>query len=960
MPPLPIPVGTVAFLFTDIVGSTRLWERYQQTMSAALTRHDEIIKVACSPAGYVFKTVGDSFCVAFESAQEAVSSAMAAQIALTEEVWPENLGLTVRMAIHAGAVESRDGDYFGPAVNRVARLMATAHGGQIVVSQSTAELLGEHLPHGVTLRNIGLHRLRDLGRAETVFQVESPGLRADFPPLLSLDNSQLRHNLPQQTTTFVGRDREMIEVSGLFEKTRLLTITGGGGSGKTRLALQLAADLLKVNSDGAWLIELGAIEDPRVVAHHIASTLGLKEEPGKIIMQTVVEFLRTKELILVLDTCEHLLSVSASFVDAVLRQCPKIQFVVTSREVLGVQGETIYRLPPLSLPDLHVPASIDMLAESEAAQLFLDRAAHAKPAFSVSDDTAPILASLCHRLDGNPLAIELAAARVRSLSLEEINGNLDQRFRFLTGGSRTALPRQQTLRSLIDWSYDLLSVKEKRLLGRLSVFAGGWNLEAAETVCSNEQIREGDVLDIMTSLVDKSLVTVEEGGSTTRYRLLESVRQYAKERLQETGEFDAWKQRHAEFVLDLASQAESLLRSPRSQAPWELLETEHDNIRSALRWALTVKESGTVAKIAGRVWRFWSSRGYFTEGRDWLSRASEHPGVEASDRARCLAGGAALAWMQSDHEQASELAHEALAQFEALGVQEGAAMSLNILALLCHASGDYESAIAFHERSLAIKRDIGDLSGIATSLNNLGNIAFARNDFERARDLVTESRDLFHQMGDRRGYALASNNLGDINLELGNVEAAYALVSESLAICREQGEKRGVAAALNTMGSYFRAKHRLEEAQSHHRKAREIYESVGDRWSVGTTLYRLALLTFAQGDTLQAKQLLVESIALAKEVGDRRGIMKCLKLLAENTADTSNLGRAVTIWRGAARIGGTLDAEKDLPPPMQDIRTRIGDTAFAEAWAEGEMLSEEGIISLALDSVNEQSAAKNA
>jgi class 3 adenylate cyclase/energy-coupling factor transporter ATP-binding protein EcfA2 len=488
MSPAQPPFGTVTFLFTDIEGSTTLWEAQPEEMRLAVARHDSLIRDAITAArGHIFKTVGDAFCAAFATAPEAVSAVLAAQLAMVSEPWAEGTPIKVRMALHTGAVEFRDEDYFGQPLNRTARLLAIGHGGQTLVSGVAYDLCRDNLPESVMFRDLGEHRLKDLGRLETVFQLLHPDLPDDFPPLRSLNNPELPNNLPQQTTSLIGREKAVEEVKSLVETNHLVTLTGSGGCGKTRLSVQVAADLLDGTGDGVWLVELASLSDPNLVPQAVANVLGAKEEPGKSISQTLVEWLKKKNLLLVLDNCEHLLEECAKVADAIIRSCPGVKILASSREALGITGEQSYRVPSLETPDPKQTYTIERLSQFASAQLFIDRARMARLDFEITNANAPALVSLCHHLDGIPLAIELAAARVRALSVEEINDRLHDRFRFLTGGSRTALPRQQTLRALIDWSYDLLSEKEQTMLRRLSVFSGGWTLEAAESVCSDPE-----------------------------------------------------------------------------------------------------------------------------------------------------------------------------------------------------------------------------------------------------------------------------------------------------------------------------------------------------------------------------------------------------------------------------------------------------------------------------------------
>ena len=485
------PTGTVTFLFTDIEGSTKLWELYPDAMKVALARHDIILRQAIeSHGGVVFKTVGDAFCAAFSSAPAAVEAALAAERALFSERWGETGAVRTRAALHTGNAESREGDYFGPTLNRVARLLSTGYGGQILLSLPAQELVRDHLPEGTELRDLGEHRLKDLIRPERIYQLAAWGLPADFPPLRALDPQ--RTNLPIQPTSFIGRRQEMAEVRRLLTATRLLTLTGTGGVGKTRLALHVAADLVDAYRDGVWLVELASVTDPALVLQAVAAALGVREQPGRPLRDTLIDFLDARHLLLVLDNCEHLVAACAQLADAVLHACPTVTILATSREALGVGGELTWRVPSLPAPDAQHPPPLEHLTQYEAVRLFIDRAVFALPSFTVTNANAPAVAQICWRLDGISLAIELAAARVKLLAPEQIAARLDDRFRLLTGGSRTALPRQQTLRAAIDWSYDLLSEPERTLLRRLSVFAGGWTLEGAEAVCGDGQRATGN------------------------------------------------------------------------------------------------------------------------------------------------------------------------------------------------------------------------------------------------------------------------------------------------------------------------------------------------------------------------------------------------------------------------------------------------------------------------------------
>ncbi len=894
-----------------------LWEAHPELMSTSLSRHDELMRRAVGDAsGYVFKTIGDAFCAAFATAPDAVAAVLAAQLAFQAEPWPEETPIKVRTALHTGAVEGRDDDYFGPPLNRVARLMAAGHGGQALLSSATQELIRDSLPDGCSLKPLGEHRLKDLGRPETVFQLCHPGLHPDFPPLRSLDS--LPNNLPQQVTSFIGREKEVTEVRALLEKSRLVTLTGSGGSGKTRLALQAAAEILDGSGDGVWLVELAALTDPGLVPQTVANVLGLREEAGKSLTQSLAEHLKSKFLLLVLDNCEHLLDACASLADALLRNCPNVLIVATSREGLGIAGETTYRVPSLSLPDPTQPQTPESLSHYESVRLFIERAVQVKTGFNVTKQSALALASICHRLDGIPLAIELAAARVRSLTVEEVNQKLDQRFRLLTGGSRTALPRQQTLRSLIDWSYDLLNESEKAILCRLSVFSGGWTLEAAEKVCSGGVVEEWEALDLLTSLADKSLVVAEQRDGVTRYRLLETVRQYARDRLLEIGEGETWRDKHLAYFLELGEESEPHLAGAQQQTWLDRLEREHDNIRAALEWSSEVTDPGVLGlRLAGAIWRFWAVRGYLLEGRACLAGLLDAVQSTAAGavRTKALNGAGVLAYEQGDYAAARTLHEESLGIRRELGDWWGIAESLNSLGILTYQQGDLLDALALYEESLAIRWDLGDRRGIAMSLNNLGNLAYEQGDYPTARAHYEESLTMKRELGDRRGIAISLNNLGNLAYDQGDYPAAWALYEESLAISRELGNRWGIAMSLNNLGN----------------------------------------LAYDQGDYPAARTLYDESLAIKRELGDRPGVAESLEGLASFAA-LADPSRAARMWGAAEKLREDLGASL---PPNERLRyeRHVGaaptdDAAFQLAWLEGRAMTLELAIEYALEEPN--------
>ena len=825
-----LPVGTVTFLFTDVEGSAKLWESYGDAMRIALARHDALLRERIETrGGTVFKTLGDAFCAAFPTAPEALAAAIDAQIALAQEPWPDPIRLRVRVALHAGAVEGRDDDYFGPPLNRVARLLATAHGGQTLLSQTAYDLVRDALPPEVTLHDLGEHRLKDLARPERVFQVLHASLPREFPPLRSLDSAALPNNLPQQVTSFIGRERELATIQESLARARLLTLTGAGGSGKSRLALQVAAEALDGFPDGAFLVELAPLAGPSLVASTVASVLGAKEESGKPVLATLTDHLKSKRLLLLLDNCEHVLDASAGLADALMRSCPGVKVLATSREALGISGETTYRVPSLSLPDPKRPQTPESLSHFEAVQLFIERAVQTSPAFVVTNENAPALASVCFRLDGIPLAIELAAARIRSLSIEDIDAKLDGRFRLLTGGSRTALPRQQTLRSLIDWSYDLLSSPERALLRRLSVFAGGWTLAAVEAVGAGDEVESWAVLEGLTSLCDKSLAVAEPSGTTMRYRLLETVRQYARERLAETDESDAVRGRSKDYFLGLAEDADPRLMQEEGPVWFRNLQAEHDNLRAALEWCLDpnnpAEDGAAGLRLCAALDNFWYLGSHVREARASLQSALARTTGERT-RERTAA--------------------------------------LRRYGFFTNYQGDPDAARSPLREALAIATELGDASGAGRALKDLAWIAGQQRDWPEGRRLLEESRERFEESGDAFGLSQAVHELGILAEYQGEFSRAQALYEEALRMFRELGNHERAVWTLHGLGYLALRREDFAEAGRMLRESLRLFCDLDDGPGKIRSLERLASLALAQGREARAVRLL-GAVAAARE-----------------------------------------------------------------------------------------------
>ncbi len=629
----------------------------------------------------------------------------------------------------------------------------------------------------------------------------------------ALEEALPPNNLPLQLSSFVGRGREISEVRKLLSDNRLLTLTGPGGSGKTRLALEVAKALVEAFESGVWLVELASLSDPDLVAQAVASALGVREQPNRTLIETLADVLSEKELLLILDNCEHLVGACARLAEALLRSCPNLRILATSREVLGVAGEISWPVPPLSLPDSRHSPSIEELSGYEAVRLFVERASAVLPSFALTGQSAQAVVEVCRTLEGMPLAIELAAARTRVLSLAQISERLDECFRLLRTESRTAVPRQRTLRATIGWSYELLSREEQSLFQRLSVFAGGFTLEAAESVCSGERIERDEVLDLLSHLVDKSLVGMNEREGEARYRLLETIRQYGQEKLLESEAVQAVKTRHATFFLELAEEIEPRINGADRRMWLERLEVEHDNLRAALRWA---QESSpeTGLRLAGALWWFWLHRGHVGEGRRWLEGLLEQagPSVRTAALAKALCGAGWLAYAQGDLATARPRLEQSVAVYWETDDKRGLAYALGFLPVVLAYQGDFAPADSAAEESVRLFREVGDQWGLAIALTDRGVVAEARADYDLANGFFEESATILRKLGDRWALSLPLRHLGIVASRQGDYVRAEELYKDSLVQCREVGEKwlislclEELAGVAGAQGAYARA-----------------------------------------------------------------------------------------------------------------------------------------------------------
>ena len=814
---------TASFLFTDIEGSTRLWEREPEPMRLALARHDQLLReVIEQNGGSVFKTIGDAFCAVFSDPHDGVRAMVLAQRALGEEPWPTSRPLRVRMALHTGVAECRDQDYFGPPLNRTARLLSTGHGGQALLSLATSELVRDQLDPTLQLRDLGQYRLKDLTRPEQIFQVVAPGLAERFPALKSLES--FPNNLPQQVTSFLGREEELRTVAALLTSSRLVTLTGSGGCGKSRLALQLGADLLESYPDGVWFAELASVTSPTLVAQVIAGAIGITDLPGDA-TQALCRTLHDRKLLLILDNCEHLIEACARLVTSLLQACPQLTILATSREALQVSGEQHYRVPSLSLPTRHPPPGADKLSQFTAVQLFVERAQAVQADFSVTNANAPYVAEICWRLDGIPLAIELAAARLRNMGIEDLFTRIEKSFGVIGGSNRTAPSRQQTLRALIDWSYNLLSENEQLLLSRLSVFVDGWTLEAAEGVCAGEAIEEWEVLDLLSSLVDKSLVLLDAG----RYKMLETIKQYAQEKA--LPEAELLRERHMQWFVDWvrAGFEDILYRGIHTRAYQQI--SEVDNIRQALRQANQANKSEAALVLAGLSRFIWSVDGRNVEGiqelHAALNRVQNQP--DSILKGLTMTSLSMLYRTANQREPSYQWGLKALSIHQSLEDKLAMADVLYCLGGLNELS-DGDRAFAVQTRdwlleAVTLHRAGGNSLFASSCQHLLGQWHLFQNELEEAERYFEKARHDIIAFQDWINEGPMEDCFAELRYRQGRLEESDAGYRTAIQINARNQNMREVALQLVSMGrnagahgSFARAVRLLGAAESHHRR----------------------------------------------------------------------------------------------------------------------------------------------
>jgi predicted ATPase/class 3 adenylate cyclase len=931
-----LPSGTITFLMTDIEGSTKLWQDHPDEMRTALNRHDDLFKsVVVAGHGSFVKSTGDGMLAVFARAPDAVATALNAQLALLNAQWEPNVQLNVRMALHAGVAHERDADYFGTAVNRVARLMAIGSGRQVLLSAAVHELTIDSLPDGCSLLDLGVARLADLSRPETVYQLAHPNLPATFPPLRSLD--VLPNNLPLQTTTFVGRDAEAAAVKASLAQSRLVTLMGPGGAGKTRLALRVAAELLAQTEGGVWLVELANISDPGLAAHAVASAMGIREEPGLPIHTTLVNDLKSRkqQTLIVLDNCEHVLTACADLAAQILRSCQNVRLLATSRESLRIRGETAHVVPPLSLPDHFAGAKgkrtspvsdldLEELRNYESVQLFVDRAEAVSQSFTLSASNASAVASICRQLEGIPLALELVAPRVRVLPADEIAQRLENIFEFVPSGGRDAAERHGTLRAAIDWSYELLPEKQRLLFRRLSCFSGGATLEAVEEVCAFEDIGRWEVLDLLESLVEKSLLQFTESGPSPRYRSLETLRQYARELENNSPDNYVVRRNHYLCFLSFAKRAEAQLTGPE-QADWlRRLDDEHANILSAIECAMEAEfrdDGCSAVELGSTLFRYWRSRDFASKGRSILEKAlNGEPNTPEPWRGKGLYSAAVLAYDQCE----------------------------------------YAAALSYGEQSLVIARDMSDPKSVAQSLGVIGLTAIRTGDLSRARDCFEETLELAKSNSTPRGIAVALQNLGHVASELGEYGVARGHYTDALKIFQEIGDLTAIADTLSAAATAATNEGEYEIALNLSEQSRLICRDLADPQgeayalaNVAEARLRMLLNGLDESRTSQVYEILDECVDLVDGLEQRTLIAAVLELYAQAGAVNRQWRYALTLISAAGeerkRINSPASAAERgrLDQVAEILRIELGDGIADQICSEGISMSLEQAVGYA-------------
>ena len=939
-----LPTGTVTFLFTDIEGSTRLLQQLGDRYSRVLEECRRLLRVAFQEwNGHEVDTQGDAFFVAFARATDAVSAAVDGLHALVIHPWPENVEVRVRMGLHTGEPQLSSEGYVGIDVHHAARVMSAGHGGQVLLSQTTRDLVEHQLPDGVSLRDLGEHRLKDLQRPVHLFQLVIAGLPSHFPSLKSLD--AYPNNLPVQPTSLIGREWEVASLVELLRRVdiRLVTLTGPGGTGKTRLALQVAAELSDLEWRGIYFVDLAPVSDSTQVIPTIASTLGLREERSRSPLECLKEEIDQNRLLLLLDNFEQVLD-AAVRVSELLVACPQLKIMVTSRAVLRVPAEREFAVPTLRLPDSAQMPDLEALLQYEAIVLFVQRTQAVVPEFRLTDMNAPAVVEIVRRLDGLPLAIELAAARMKLLSPEALLARLNQPLQVLTSGVRDVAARQQTLRNTIAWSYNLLDAQEQELFRRLSDFVGGCTLGAIEAVYGALGNATGLILDIVDSLVDKSLLQLREPGKgeEPRFAMLETIREYGLELLVASGELESVREAHAMYFLELSERADLDLSASDSPERLDRLEQEHDNLRAAMHWSLEdIERREQIAlRMGGALRSFWYVRGYLSEGLDFLERAMMGSNeVEEPTRAAALYAAARLYEARGDYDRAEPFLVKSLVLYRELGNPERIAYALHLQADIAWRRGILDMARSLAEESLAVFRELGDRGAIASLLLHLGALAADQGEYARARDLLEESLAINRELGDKGNIPDSLFNLARAYFFSGSeLGAARVLLEESLSLFRQLSDKESIGYCLCLLGLLTLEQGDVTTARSLVEQSVALFKERRQAHGMALSTSAMAMVIAAQGDNAVARALYDAALTEARKAGDKLIIASGLEGLSRVLVALGEYERAVQLRAAAETLREAIGAPMPAVERPADeqaakvAREWLGEEAFAVVW----------------------------
>ncbi|HMS65912.1 MAG TPA: tetratricopeptide repeat protein [Ignavibacteria bacterium] len=827
-----IPTGTVTFLFTDIVGSTKLAQRFPDKLQSILQKHNNVLTNSIeSNGGFIFKKMGDAFFAGFHKPEDAIRAAYDAQKLFLKERGKDS-EVKVRMGIHTGEAEYFEDDYKGYlTLTKVQRIMSVANGGQILLTKSSVNSLNDNITEEIGFRHLGERRLKDLNNPEHIYQLVAKNLLSEFPPIKTLDVRI--SNLPYQTNTFIGRKNETKDINIRLKNFHLVTIVGPGGAGKSRFSQHIAAGFIDEFKDGVWWIDLSVLTNGAQLNQHVMNTLGIKEEGIKNLEITLTKYLSEMETVIVLDNCEHIVEECAAFVENLLSRCSNLKILATSREALKCKGESIYKLSSLSIPEQGEIISLNNSGQYESVELFVERATNVNPALKVTDENISDIGEICFKLDGIPLAIELAAARTKILSVEKIKERLNEKFRLLTGGSRTGFRRQQTLKATIDWSYDSLTATEKTLLKRLSVFAGSWTLEAAEEICHDKFLNQNDIMDLLQQLSEKSLINFQE--HLERFNMLGLIRDYLNDCFTEEDETDAVENNYLKFYMNLSNAEVNLKFSDRENI--YKIESEYNNLLHAITLSVKKNEFEKGLHIAAGLGNYWKIHGNMSEGMDRLNLLIQKTKDSSSlERAAGLYWYAYFLWRQGDLNKAKQLQLESLQICRELENKPGIRRSISNLSIINIGLGEYSHAEEFIKEIMSIAEKENNKLMLGSSLTNLGFLYFIKGEYEKSKQMYEKCLKLSLEGGNEIQIAISYINLAVLTRYQGDFTQSNIFSRLSLELSRKISDKKGISSSLLNIGHLNIASGNFKDAYMNLKESLNLTLELKDSLAIASVL----------------------------------------------------------------------------------------------------------------------------